>query len=128
MAGIATLMMGSDNAAVHLHRRSVADSSILYDDYSIPGLLYQDGRQGNELPADLFVEKTWDGIGGQQFRGVALVLLGDLNLDQVVDFFDISPFIALLSDSSYQDEADFDRNGVVDFFDISPFVQALSSQ
>ena len=76
-------MMGPANAAVHLHRRSVADSSILYDDYSLPGLLYQDGRQGLESPAELFVEKTRNGIGGQQFRA-SLVLLGDVNLDEAV--------------------------------------------
>ena len=127
MAGIATLMMGPDNAAVHLHRRSVAYSSILYDDYSLPGLLYQDDRRGLELPADLFVEKTWDGIGGQQFRGF-VVLLGDVNLDEEVSFFDIAPFIALLTSGDYQDEADMNQDGAVDFRDIAPFILAFTLQ
>ena len=54
------------------------------------------------------------------------VLLGDVNMDGVVDFFDISPFIALLSGSGFKAQADMDENGVVDFFDISPFIAALS--
>lgn len=54
------------------------------------------------------------------------LLLGDMNLDGVVDFFDIDPFVNVLINDSYQDEADFDQNGTVDFFDIDPFVRALS--
>ena len=54
------------------------------------------------------------------------VLLGDVNLDGVVDFLDISPFIALLSNGGFQEEADLDLNGSVDFLDISPFIAALS--
>ena len=56
------------------------------------------------------------------------VLLGDVNLDGVVDFFDISPFIAILSANGFQAEADIDQNEVVDFFDISPFIAILSAQ
>ena len=54
-------------------------------------------------------------------------LLGDVNRDGVVDFFDISPFIDLLSAGLFQVEADIDQNGIVDFFDISPFINILSS-
>ena len=55
-------------------------------------------------------------------------LLGDVNRDGVVDFFDISPFITVLSGGEFQLEADMDQNGSVNFFDISPFITALSSQ
>jgi len=54
-------------------------------------------------------------------------LLGDVNRDGVVDFFDISPFIRLLSTGDYQLEADIDQNDAVNFFDISPFIFILSS-
>ena len=57
----------------------------------------------------------------------AIALLGDVNLDGVVDFFDIAPFISILS-SGFQTEADIDQNGVVDFFDIAPFIEVLSVQ
>ena len=53
-------------------------------------------------------------------------LLGDVNLDGMVTFFDISPFIAILADEGFQDEADIDRNSVVNFFDISPFIEILA--
>ena len=56
------------------------------------------------------------------------VLLGDVNLDGVVDFLDISPFILALSTGSVQAEADIDQNSVVDFLDIGPFILILSDQ
>ena len=54
-------------------------------------------------------------------------LLGDVNLDEAVDFLDIAPFINVLSGGEYQAEADCDRNGVVNFLDISAFISELSS-
>ena len=54
------------------------------------------------------------------------VLLGDVNLDQTVDFFDIQPFIDLLSDGMFQAEGDIDGNGAVNFLDIQPFIDILS--
>ena len=54
------------------------------------------------------------------------ILLGDVNLDGVVDFFDIQPFVDLLSSGEFQDEADVDENRIVNFFDIAPFIDILS--
>lgn len=59
---------------------------------------------------------------------VVTVLLGDVNLDGVVTFLDIAPFIAILAAEGFQAEADLDQSGVVDFLDISPFITALASQ
>ncbi len=58
---------------------------------------------------------------------VPTVLLGDVNRDGVVNFLDISPFIALLSGNGFQAEADCDENGVVNFLDISAFIAILSA-
>lgn len=58
---------------------------------------------------------------------VVPVLLGDVNTDGVVNFFDIAPFIALLSTETFQIEADMNQNGIVSFSDIAPFIVALSS-
>ena len=55
------------------------------------------------------------------------VMKGDVNMDGVVDFFDISPFVDLLSSGEFQAEADTTCNGVVDFFDISPFIALLKA-
>ncbi len=55
------------------------------------------------------------------------ILLGDCNLDGVVDFLDISPFINLLSSTTFLGQADCNEDGEVNFFDISPFIQILSN-
>ena len=54
------------------------------------------------------------------------VLKGDVNLDGVVNFLDIAPFIAALGGDAYQVEADVDCNGVVDFLDISALIAILT--
>ena len=53
-------------------------------------------------------------------------IVGDVNGDQLVNFLDIAPFIAILSGGDPQDEADIDRNGTVNFLDISPFIMLLT--
>ena len=53
-------------------------------------------------------------------------LKGDVNMDGVVDFFDIQPFIDVLAAQEFQTEADADCNGMVDFFDIQPFIDILA--
>lgn len=56
------------------------------------------------------------------------VLLGDVNKDELVDFNDISPFIAVLIFRTFQAEADLDENGVVNFSDIPLLVTILIGQ
>ena len=53
------------------------------------------------------------------------IFLGDVNQDGIVDFFDIAPFITVLTNGHNQAEADADQNGVVNFFDIDDFVVLL---
>ena len=56
------------------------------------------------------------------------VVLGDLNLDGVVNFLDISPFIQVLTTSGgFQAEGDINESGTVDFLDISEFISLLTS-
>ena len=61
------------------------------------------------------------------FAIVSPVLLGDVDLNGDVNFLDIAPFIALLTSSVYQLEADLNEDGVVTFLDISPFIAALTN-
>ena len=56
------------------------------------------------------------------------VLLGDCNLDGVVDFFDITPFISALASPTFLPQADCNEDGMISFFDIQPFIQILSEQ
>lgn len=53
-------------------------------------------------------------------------ILGDCNLDGVVDFFDITPFISILSTGGAQAEADCNQDNAVNFLDITPFIGILS--
>ena len=60
------------------------------------------------------------------------VLLGDTNLDGIVNFLDISPFISILSGGAGFDpqaiaNADINQSGGVSFLDISPFIMILAS-
>lgn len=55
------------------------------------------------------------------------VLLGDINLDGILDFFDISAFIEVLAGGGFQAEADCDEDGDIDFDDIRPFIVLLAS-
>lgn len=56
-----------------------------------------------------------------------VTLLGDANQDGVVNFLDITPFIAIISGSGFLAEADVNEDGSVDFLDITPFIAILSS-
>ena len=51
---------------------------------------------------------------------------GDVNQDGTVDFFDIQPFIDVLSSGEFQAEADVNCDTVVDFFDIQAFIDILA--
>ena len=67
-------------------------------------------------------------IDNVAFTGVVddtAVLLGDVDLDGVVDFADIPAFIGILTGGGYQAEADCDESGVVDFADIPAFIENL---
>jgi len=54
--------------------------------------------------------------------------LGDVNMDDIVDFSDIPPFIDVLASGDYQAEADIDQSGAVDFADIPGLIGLLSAQ
>ena len=53
-------------------------------------------------------------------------ILGDANRDGEVTFLDIAPFISILSNASFLEEADCNRDGVVNFLDIAPFIGILA--
>ena len=55
------------------------------------------------------------------------VLLGDVNLDDVVNFADIPAFISLIQSGEYLEEADINEDGRVDFADIPAFIDLLLS-
>ena len=54
-------------------------------------------------------------------------LICDVNLDGVVNFLDIAPFISVLTIGDFQAEADCNQDGVVNFLDIAPFITILTN-
>ena len=65
----------------------------------------EEGFSINHIPAQSIAVVTFD----------MPIMLGDCNLDGVVNFFDISPFIAILSFGPYLAEADTNEDGFVSF-------------
>lgn len=57
--------------------------------------------------------------------GSPTFILGDIDQNGAVAFFDIAPFIELLNSGNFQIEGDANEDGVVDFFDIEPFIEIL---
>ena len=53
-------------------------------------------------------------------------LIGDVNLDGMVDFLDIPEFIARVTGGEFQTEADINGDGDVDFLDIPEFIDLLT--
>ena len=59
---------------------------------------------------------------------LASVLLGDVNQDGIVNFLDITAFVAVLAANEFLAEADFNGDAVVNFLDITPFIALLASR
>lgn len=54
------------------------------------------------------------------------VLLGDVNLDGLVNLLDVEPFIERISTGFFQPEADINDDGFVNLLDVDPFIALLS--
>jgi len=70
----------------------------------------------------------FDNFEVQGFVDGPAVLLGDIDLNGIVDFLDIPAFIAVLTSGIFQAEADIDSSGGVDFLDIPAFIAILTAQ
>ena len=72
------------------------------------------------------------GIGSASYAdvrgiaGVAAVLLGDVNCDQVVNLLDVGPFVETLVSAEFNTKADINRDGVVNLLDVSGFVNLIA--
>jgi hypothetical protein len=58
-------------------------------------------------------------------RVVVDIMLGDVNLDGVVNGLDVDPFVDVLLNGPYQAEADMNEDQVVNGLDVDPFVVAV---
>lgn len=77
-------------------------------------------------PYDTLASYWSEFVADLQAHNAAVVLLGDVNLDGMVNFLDITPFIRVLADGGFLAQADCDQSGEVDFLDISVFIRILS--
>lgn len=112
---------GVDNSSADA-RSSIAEGSVWSDQNawisvsdSTTSIELNAGAENNEVnsPTDYTVTD-------------ATVLLGDVNLDDAVNFLDIPSFISVLTTGVLQPEADVNLDGAVNFLDIAPFIAVLN--
>ena len=90
---------------------------------------YRDGANIGSISENFVVPDLNIGLSyAVNATAVVEILLGDVNLDGIVNFLDISPFISILSGGTgFLAEADINQDGTVNFLDIAPFIGILSS-
>ena len=101
----------------------------------VTSLITNDDPDGMFLEAGetLLLEATVGSVGIQGITvqiatdDIPIDLLCDVNLDNVVNFLDIAPFISVLTIGNFQAEADCNQDGVVNFLDIAPFITILTN-
>lgn len=59
--------------------------------------------------------------------GTRALILGDVNLDEIVNLLDVAPFIDRLGSSTYQIEADANQDGIVNLLDVDGFIELIAS-
>ena len=74
-----------------------------------------------DLPPGFYTIDIGEGFSQQYY----VPLLGDVNRDGIASFSDISPFVELLTSSTFQYEGDANEDGAVNFLDISSFIVLL---
>jgi hypothetical protein len=58
-------------------------------------------------------------------ESISMSLLGDVNMDSVVNGLDVDPFVDVLLNGPFQTEADMNQDGEVNGLDVDPFVAAV---
>jgi len=117
---------------------AIVPQGIAFDDngnmtvVSWTGVVYQfdgDGNLQNSYDPDPTIPATPGKSRSMAFgfESTPNGLLGDVDVNGVVNFLDIAPFIDQLSTGTFQIEADVNLDGSVNFLDIAPFIAILSS-
>lgn len=102
-----------------------ATNAVLDGDWTNPGKLATTAAT-SKFPSG-------NGSAGGNFDLVFSILQGDMNLNNKVDFLDVSPFGAAINDSpganaSLARMADINGTGTLDFFDVEPFGDQLNDE
>ena len=108
-----------------LTRSANADLAI---DVSINGVpVANSDREGEDVDeAVTFTLNTSGTILIEVTNNSSGVLLGDVNMDGVVNLVDVAPFVAAIG-GDYIAQADMNQDGSVDLLDVSLFIDALSN-
>ena len=53
-------------------------------------------------------------------------ILGDVNMDGMVNLLDVAPFVEVLVGGGFSCEADANQDGMVDLLDVAPFIDLIS--
>ena len=96
------------------------------NDFVEPTSQFQIRFNASDLGDGSVVEAGVDAVRIETIGCAAEILLGDVNLDGVVNLLDVDPFISVLSGAMFQAEADCNQDGVVNLLDVDPFVTILS--
>ena len=88
-------------------------------------------EQGSVFLTNSYNGSATNGSNGSLYMlvsptAVVDILLGDVNQDGVVNLLDVTPFVELLSSSTFQLEADVNQDGVFDLLDVSGFIAILT--
>lgn len=67
-----------------------------------------------------------NGVEGAILRVGPDLILGDVNQDGAVNLLDVGPFVEIIINNLFQEEADINLDGAVDLLDVGPFVDLLS--
>ena len=108
----------------------VVVDELVYDDLSPWANADGNGQvlERDDLTANAALSTTWVAAAPTPGAFEDEFLIADVNLDGIVSFLDIAPFIALLTNGDFQLEADVNQDGNVNFLDISFFIAELTNQ
>ena len=116
--------------AAYLAEGFLLDFTSLADQDSLSlGGAFEPSVFGANEDGDLVFEFT-DGMsrlttGNVKYVTGPDVVLGDVNLDTMVNGLDVDPFVDVLLNGPFQAEADMNLDGVVNGLDVDPFVAAV---
>ena len=111
-----------------------------YEDYIFTSLRHWDERSAGLWSVKISDHRSgdvalWTNFSLRFYGTVITPVIGDLNCDGTVNFFDIDPFVLAISDppgyvAAYPecdiDAADCNADGTVNLFDVDPFVELLT--
>jgi hypothetical protein len=83
------------------------------------------GEEIIQIVVSAAVDEALIDIDNVVFNRFGDVLLGDINLDGIVNLLDVAPFVDLINSGQFQAEGDLNGDGIVNLLDVGPFIELL---